>query len=322
MRPSSNSSTRSRRDEVWEMKRQRWLARQRSGDGVGGAHLACPPTHLSDLSALPREAGQAPKSPLSRLVAEGYPPTASQVTSAHHPYGDRPPSDPSMLGMQSGKPSSRGSRASSGGFDARVAGQWSADVQQGVQHRQSRHDPGVVGPPVHCGGQRILQAPGGGASIDLSWAATQHGPPSGGGGPPPHQAHHPPRMPAANPSTPGGLPGQYPGAAGPPYGDAGRQAQRASPTYARGGGGTPWGRDGDPRDAPAPPGRRDACPFGMDAAGPPAAGAAVRSASRGQRHASPSPMSRTPMDAPAAGAAVRGRAAGRPPGGASSFVFG
>lgn len=293
------------------MKRQRWLAKQRGGDNVGRGP---PSLQLNELGSLQHREPPAPKSPLSRLVAEGYPQTSSEPSSAHQPYADRAPSDPNMLGMYPGKPSSRGSRgASSGGFDARVAGQWSADVQNGVQQSQNRHDPGVRGPAVHCGGQRVTQAPGGAAAIDLSWGATQGQPAA---------ANHPPRMPGSHPSSPPNMqPGQYSSMAAPSYADAGRQ--RVSPSYARSGSSTPWGRDSDARDMRAPPVRRDSCPFGMDGNGPAAGGAAVRSSSRGQRGASPSPVARIPADMPAAGAqAVRGRAAGRPPGGASQVVFG
>merc|ERR1719182_8865 len=78
-----------------------------------------------------------------------------------------------------------------GGFDANVAGQWSANVQQTRHNQQNRHDPSVAGPVMPSGGQRITQAPGGGSNIDLSW-----------GGPPP--AQQPPRLPGSTPSSGGG----------------------------------------------------------------------------------------------------------------------
>jgi len=299
------------------MKRQRWLARQRGGDA--GAGHGPPHLQMGDIMA-PGGEPHAPKSPLSRLVAEGYPETSSHPSSAQRLYGERPMSDPFPV-AQSGKPGSRGSYGTSnGGFDARIAGQWSDNVQRDVHQRQSRHDPGVAGPPMPHGGHRITQAPGGGASIDLSWGSTQ--------------AAHPPRMPGATPSyAPNGQAGHYAGMAAPQYAD-GVRPNRVSPSYAArgsGGGGAPWGREGDVRDMQqATPMRRDACPFGVDVGMAPAPGAGVRGSSRG-RGRSPSPhhgmlgaggVSKAMADVPAAGYAARGRAAGRPPGGASSFVFG
>lgn len=351
MRPSSGSSTRSRRDQVWEEKRQRWIARQGRGYGGGGGggpsqgqrqrppQLSEPPMHVA---AAP--APVAPKSPLSRLVSEGYDRGAQQPASAHHPYGERPSSG-SCGGLQQ-NPSSRGSScitgaSGGGGFDAGVAGQWNQNVQRDVQNRQDRHDPGVAGPPLKLhGGQRITQAPGGGASIDLSWGATQGSGSSAGA--------HPPRM----PGPPGGQAGMGPGGMGPggnahngqqaaagpvsaQYADGQRYARGISPARQlshspshamRGGGGggfsSPWGRDDDTGGGrqQAMPVRQQA-PFGVDSQPQPVAGGA------GMRRASPSPHHKVAPDAyygevAAAGCAPRGRAAGRPPGGASSFVFG
>lgn len=285
------------------MKRQRWLARQRSGEGVNSGHA-----QLGRGQSPPRE-----RSPLSRLMAEGYPTNSSDMSNAQQPYGDRPPSDPLFLGKpssQGSRGSSRPSRTSSTGFDSRVAGQWSADVQHSMQSRQNRHDPGVRGPPVHCGGQRVTQAPGGMAAIDLSWNAV-HGQQMERQAERPGE-RHPPRMPMT-----GGQPDFAAGAATPTYADRGHQ--RPSPSGARSNSGAPFGRDSDQRDLPLPPARREACPFGME---PMAGGAAGRNSSQGPRRASPSPMARMSADVAAAGAgAVRGRGC-RPPGGVSSVVFG
>eukprot|EP00416_Gambierdiscus_australes_P016908 CAMPEP_0171061452 /NCGR_PEP_ID=MMETSP0766_2-20121228/4446_1 /TAXON_ID=439317 /ORGANISM="Gambierdiscus australes, Strain CAWD 149" /LENGTH=298 /DNA_ID=CAMNT_0011517137 /DNA_START=1 /DNA_END=897 /DNA_ORIENTATION=- len=298
------------------MKRQRWLARQRGENVNADGRAQC--LQLGDV--MPSREQHHPKSPLSQLVAEGYSRASSQPSMGDFRYGgERPSSDP-LPGSYGGQPQPRsssgprsgglgGHSAQSGGFDARVAGQWSADVQQGVHQRQSRHDPSVAGPPIARTGQRVTQAPGGGAAIDLSWASTQ-GQATGA---------HPPRMP--------GLPsGPNSGRGTPVHGEGCRQAGRATPSCARGGGSSPWGRDGDGWDVQnaVHVGRREPCPFGVDSALP---GAGARSSSRGRRAPSPSPgynvVAAPPMskDVAAAGA-VRGRAAGRPPGGASSFVFG
>lgn len=205
------------------MKRQRWLAKQRDG----GRQVQGRPT--LDIST-PCEA-PAPKSPLSRLVAEGYP--QAQF------HGDRR--------------QTHGGRAPSG-FSGSIAGQWSANVQHDVASRQNRHDPSIAGPSRPSGGQRVTQASGGNASIDLSWQA--------------------PRLPS----------GTYRGGSGASraYSDPG--LRQPSPMQPRP---CPWGRD----DAPG-------CP---DA---------------GRQRNPITPMACAGFDGP------RGRGGMRPPGGASSVVFG
>eukprot|EP00442_Polarella_glacialis_P047055 CAMPEP_0115163908 /NCGR_PEP_ID=MMETSP0227-20121206/72755_1 /TAXON_ID=89957 /ORGANISM="Polarella glacialis, Strain CCMP 1383" /LENGTH=352 /DNA_ID=CAMNT_0002576235 /DNA_START=93 /DNA_END=1149 /DNA_ORIENTATION=+ len=279
MRPSSGASTRSRRDEVWETKRQRWLHRQGGGGGGGGGGYR--PSQLSDLGGHSSAMPGAPKSPLSKLMQEGYPRGAPTAVTAHQPYGDRPSSGSGcgfMPGMQN--QASRGSPG--GGFDAGIANQWNANVASGVRDGQNRHDPSVSGPHIRGGGTRVTQAPGGGSSIDLGW-------PQGGGG-----SAHPPRMPSGG-CTPQG-PGSYGGgqAAAPPYSGAQDSYQRHpqrgnSPSAQSRGSGSglstsPWGREDDyaipqrARQAATPP-------FGIDTSAQMAGG---RAPSNGRERGQPS----------------------------------
>jgi len=236
------------------------------------------------------EQGRTPGSPLSRLVAGGYPTTSQHSPSAHLPYGDRPSSGGLM---------SNGTGGSGGGFDAGIAGQWNASVQRDMQHRQGRHDPNISGPAVPLGGQRVTQAPGGASAIDLSWSQGANSPASNSGS----SAHHggpPPRMPGpghGNAASPvgssytqlggrsplgsGSQMGNYrhgptsladiPLGAGPPSRSAAGQ-RGASPSHASAAGArsssvgrssAPWGRD-DYEAAPFQQRQRDAAPFGVD----------------------------------------------------------
>jgi len=300
MRPTSGASTRSRRDEVWELKRQRFMEKQRGGGS--SFHSGGRPQPLSDFQTAAMPA--APKSPLSKLVAEGYPLGSQAPASAHQPYGDRPSSGAGMGGLQH-KPSSRGSHgvAVANGFDANVASQWSNNVQHDVMNRQNRHDPNVSGPAVQRGGQRVTQAPGGGASIDLSWGTSagvaqqvrtpqSHAVPYSQDG----QSYHPQR--GMSPARGLGSGGGAPWGTDNDYTVAAPRARQAQPSAA------PFGTD---RNAPGPTGGmhgKPPSPFG-GAAGSCAAGAMYggMAAAGGQQHA-------------------RGGLGGRPPGGASSFVFG
>lgn len=297
-RPGSGASTRSRRDEVWEMKRQRWLAKQSVGSSESGQRGR--PPQLRDPGGSQAALPPAPKSPLSRLVAEGYPTADSQVTS-QQPYGDKPAS------RGSGTPSG-GMRH--GGFDAAVAGQWSANVQHEVRSRQNRHDPNVSGPARPMGGQRVTQPTGGNANIDLSWGM------------------QPPQVCAAGPPPriPGAGTGQ--GYAVDTRGDP-RFARHPSPSHAARGGGCPWGRDDTTavRTSATPGLQMAAPPFGVDVAGAGTGGgcgSGLRAGSRGSRCASPAApcggFGACGGELPAAGG--RGRSGLRPPGGASSVVFG
>jgi len=300
------------------------MQKNRGGGGAQQQQQRRPP-QLGDMSGLAAPPG--PKSPLSRLVAEGYsqPPAQQALQQQQQPYysGDKPPS--------------QGSGRSGGGFDAAVAGQWNANVQSDVLNRQSRHDPSIAGPPKPHGGQRVTQPSGGNANIDLSWQQ-----------PAPATGSHPPRLPGSGGGAGaahqygGGAPGgQHYGGGGAPQGmNYGAQAYARNPSPGPGGASErrsnssscPFGRE-----EPTPPPGRQAAPFGMDAS--PMHPTSMRSGSRGPRGASPSPQqqgygsyaaagspsphSQHNGEAMAAGGA-RGRAAGgiRPPGGQSSVVFG
>lgn len=356
-RPSSGSSTRSRRDEVWEMKRQRFLAKQGKSGYAGSDARSRPPALGQEMHEPAAYHQAAPPSPLSQLVSRGYAHgsgAGQQPASLHQPYGDRPSSG-SAPGVPGGGfiPQHQGSYSGGGGggFDAGIAGQWSANVQQTRDNQQNRHDPSVAGPHVQRGGTRVTQAPGGGANIDLSW----------GGGAARQAAAQapPPRMQGGTPSGSSmGSCRQQPG--GTPSGGSAF--------------GAPWGRDDDNLPSRQPRGRREACPFGTasdapagtpqgrredapfasDAApmrapvqqarreaGPFATDAPAAVAPRRQREACPFAMDAAPPrapvgprggsfggeGAPAGGFSGQGRDAGapssrRPPGGASQVVFG
>lgn len=368
MRPNSGCSTRSRRDEVWDMKRKRWLARQKNGgyngDAVNGGGARRPPAMSIQPDAPPRAAADvragAPGSPLSRLVAGGYPETQASATT-HQPYGDRPPSSGGGAGA---------------GFSGAVAGQWNSNVQQSLQQRQSRLDPNVAGPHIPQGGQRVTQAPGGVASIDLSFA-------NGGGGGGAVPSRTPPRMPGAGQQQQQpqysqqqayGQQQQAPAYQQQQSYGNGQQQQAPynahampagggmrAPSPARSGGGrsaAPWGNDENYTVTPTRARQRDSCPFGQDSlapAGPPvgarrgqagpgggigshggfeanAQAAGGQMASRGARGSSPHHAAAAAAafqggcgagaGAPA-GSHMGGRGAyGRPPGGGSSLVLG
>mmetsp|Transcript_54674 Transcript_54674/g.127497 ORF Transcript_54674/g.127497 Transcript_54674/m.127497 type:complete len:430 (+) Transcript_54674:81-1370(+) len=164
----------SRRDEVWERKRQAFLSRQ-NGDGASaisrpsmasGARSQARPNPLTG-----HEERRAP-SPLSRLVKEGYPETVGSA-----PQGT--PTTRQMYGMQAyaGQAGSRpGSRQrereqqqqQQEGFHGGVAQQWSNNVQRSIEVHQQRNDPNFTGPKKPQG-YRVSQAPGGATSINLSW---------------------------------------------------------------------------------------------------------------------------------------------------------
>merc|ERR1719424_1186646 len=87
---------------------------------------------------------QAPPSPLSRLVQDGY---------------DKP---------------SRGAglppRAPSGqGFNAGIATQWNDNVQQTTAAHQQMNDPNFVVKVAKPTGYRVSNAPGGSSSLSLAW---------------------------------------------------------------------------------------------------------------------------------------------------------
>eukprot|EP00747_Dinoflagellata_sp_TGD_P066812 gnl/TRDRNA2_/TRDRNA2_154990_c0_seq1.p1 gnl/TRDRNA2_/TRDRNA2_154990_c0~~gnl/TRDRNA2_/TRDRNA2_154990_c0_seq1.p1 ORF type:complete len:392 (-),score=53.19 gnl/TRDRNA2_/TRDRNA2_154990_c0_seq1:128-1303(-) len=255
MRPSSGSSCRSRRDEVWEMKRQRWLAKQ----GGGGGKPVPPPIYTGQgPSAAP---SQAPGSPLSRLVAGGYP-----MHDGGAKYSEPLPA------------------AQDGGFGANIQQQWSSNCVRGVHQGQDRHDPEFSGPAKKVGGMHVAQAPGGVSSISLNWEQQQQQKPRSGG------SGAPPRMPGApsyayQQEGAAGVSVQSYGSRGSPFAvdngvDYTNAHQRArgggprapSPTVSAGRAAVnaPFGTDGQVQSAGTPSGRshqgrrQEQCPFGYD----------------------------------------------------------
>jgi len=287
------------------------MERQRNGGG-GNRQRGPGSIDLSSCNAAP----PAPKSPLSKLVAEGYPHGQQASATAHQPYGERPSSGSGPGGLQH-KPNSRGSHGTPGfnnnggaGFDGNVASQWSNNLQRDVQNRQNRHDPSVAGPHIQAGGQRVTQAPGGASAIDLSWGGSA--------------GHAPPRMPSHG--TPQGAVASY---AGNQYGqaapfpqDSHRHPQRGMSPASRGGsgGGVPWGRDDNYTAQQQSRARQvQSAPFGTDA-NIPSAGAGSRGQPRSPCGAGAPGYGNA--DLPAGGQRGRGGLGGRPPGGQSQIVFG
>jgi len=174
----------SRRAEVWERKRQRFLARL---SGHGGSQAAQnsghggrpPPLH----SGVSHDVPPAPGSPLSELVHRGYPEMAMP-----EPTVSLPPKQPNYIGrpMQQGGGGIVGGGASRShsrsrpgsnqeGFDRGVAQQWSSNVKASVEEHQQQNDPNFAGfkKPNGC---RVSQAPGGSSSISLSWGGQESEP--------------------------------------------------------------------------------------------------------------------------------------------------
>eukprot|EP00929_Paragymnodinium_shiwhaense_P109780 TRINITY_DN76319_c0_g1_i1.p1 TRINITY_DN76319_c0_g1~~TRINITY_DN76319_c0_g1_i1.p1 ORF type:complete len:218 (-),score=36.28 TRINITY_DN76319_c0_g1_i1:31-684(-) len=130
MRPTSSMSMRSRRDEVWEMKRQRWLSKQKGG---AGGHAGRQPSMSLDLRAVAAAPQRnSPPSPLSKLVAEGYPSTAQGKATMQQPYGDRPPSG--SLGHGGAAPSRTPQRA----YSQPMLGQPAQRQSHGQQFQQQQ----------------------------------------------------------------------------------------------------------------------------------------------------------------------------------------
>lgn len=156
----------SRRDEVWERKRQAFLARQ-SGDAASA---------VSRNSGVSRVRGPGVQgeprasSPLSRLVDEGFPETALPETQGTdtrqygmHAYaqgGSRPNSR-----QQAAQPAQPAPQA---GFHSGIAQEWSNNMQRNIVVHQQQNDPNFAGPKKPQG-YRVSQAPGGPTSINLSW---------------------------------------------------------------------------------------------------------------------------------------------------------
>jgi len=173
-----------RRDEVWERKRQRFLARL---SGHGGSQAAQnsghggrpPPLH----SGVSHDVPPAPGSPLSELVHRGYPEMAMP-----EPTVSLPPKQPNYTGRPTqqggggivgGGASRSQSRSRPGsnqeGFDRGVAQQWSSNVKASVEEHQQQNDPNFAG-FKKPNGYRVSQAPGGGTSISLSWGGPESEP--------------------------------------------------------------------------------------------------------------------------------------------------
>ena len=154
----------SRRDEVWERKRQAFLSRQ-NGDAASA---------VSRNSGVPRGRGLGggaegrASSPLSRLVHEGFPEAALPETQgtdtrqygmqAYAQGGSRPNSQP----RQPQQPQAQV------GFHSGVAQEWSNNVQRNIVVHQQQNDPNFAGPKKPQG-YRVSQSPGGPTSINLSW---------------------------------------------------------------------------------------------------------------------------------------------------------
>jgi len=178
-----------RRDEVWEMKRQRFVARQNGG----GNHTA---NHSAGHAGRPRPiqaAGETshsmavmpPTSPLSQLVKGGMSPLSNQNQrdTSSQPFGNRAYSTGSF---QMGAPSHRShSQPPLGkdGFDGAVAQQWSKNVQSNVEKHQQTSDPNYAGKFRKPTGYKVTHAPGGGSSISLSWGGGGEADAHGGAGP-------------------------------------------------------------------------------------------------------------------------------------------
>eukprot|EP00929_Paragymnodinium_shiwhaense_P064137 TRINITY_DN32092_c0_g1_i1.p1 TRINITY_DN32092_c0_g1~~TRINITY_DN32092_c0_g1_i1.p1 ORF type:complete len:347 (-),score=69.22 TRINITY_DN32092_c0_g1_i1:297-1337(-) len=150
----------SRRDEVWEGKRQAFFGAPAPAPFLGGAvpGLAAAAPVGGRMSPGMIETGPssyappaAPVSPLSRLVQDGY-----QAGSRGFP----------------GQPAA----AQPGGFNAGIAEQWANNLQQTTAAYQQQNDPTFVKLKKPTG-YRVTNAPGGGSSLSLAWDGEQ-----GGGG--------------------------------------------------------------------------------------------------------------------------------------------
>jgi len=154
----------SRRDEVWEIKRQRFLNRQKSGLGSYDTALRSRPPSISTSAFTSHpEQESLPTSPLSQLVQSGYPVTGqptppSRQDDISRSFGSAcPPSLPS-----------RSCAVRQNSFDSNVAQQWSNDVQSTLSQHQQKNDPNFAGRYTKTSGYRVTHAPGGGSSISLS----------------------------------------------------------------------------------------------------------------------------------------------------------
>eukprot|EP00930_Biecheleria_cincta_P052019 TRINITY_DN3723_c0_g1_i1.p1 TRINITY_DN3723_c0_g1~~TRINITY_DN3723_c0_g1_i1.p1 ORF type:complete len:318 (-),score=55.51 TRINITY_DN3723_c0_g1_i1:36-989(-) len=230
-----------RRDEVWERKRQDFLARQGGGPGafpVAAAVPGCSAGFFPGGGAAPTQASDAaPSSPLSRLMRDGYSaPPAELGGDARQSFGMQAYAGQAGGSRGSSRPGSREARArqggcSSGGFGGGVAQQWSGNVQQNLKEHQQQNDPTFSGVRKPSG-YRVTQAPGGGSSISLSWSGDSYGG-DGAQAPSPGMRAMSPGMRAPSPpmqGSPAGVRGASPGGMAPrrPYQEA------SSPAYGAG----------------------------------------------------------------------------------------
>lgn len=182
--PSPTSSVKSRRDQVWEMKRERFLSKQAVGGGAslqgrGGSRPAAM-NNPSIFGGAPDVFGSAPapapSSPLSSLVQNGYAPSGNNFSAAsadcrgdysgapdRPAYGGCPPAMPGNRGSASG-----GGMSQQDSFNGNVAEQWSSNVQSTLAQHQQQNDPNYAQVRKRSNGYRVNQAPGGGSSISLT----------------------------------------------------------------------------------------------------------------------------------------------------------
>lgn len=313
-----------RRDEVWERKRQQFLAR-RAGHGgsrpaQNGGHCRRPPPlqNVASNDVVP----PAPGSPLSELVHRGYPEMAIP-----EPTVSLPPKQPNYVGrpMQQGgggivtggaSRSQSRSRPSSNqeGFDRGVAQQWSSNVKANVEEHQQQNDPNFAG-FKKPNGYRVSQPAGGGSSISLSWGGQEPEPmPSRQG-----------RNSSRGPSPMGAVAGQMVAGA----------AQRAPSQGSRANGGmmgclNHGAAPAAPHAGAVPGPRRSSAPFGTDS-GVPLPKAPVREPSPAPSHFGFGGRVDGSSNAYACGANQnagnyisdrRMTRVARPPGGGSQIVFG
>jgi len=163
-----------RRDEVWEMKRQRYREGRSEGmsqifhggppePAYAGGKRQQPPTIVTGGGVAgcfapesPRGGGgvgPGPASPLSALMQNGYPSPTKAVVSPRN-------------GMVAGLPSPMKQPNGAAALPPRAP--QSAPAFEGGSYLQ-QNDPNYMGRYRSTNGYRVTHAPGGGSSISLSW---------------------------------------------------------------------------------------------------------------------------------------------------------
>lgn len=168
-----------RRDEVWEMKRQRFLNRQ--GSGASGCEPAkpgnrCQPPPISTSAVGGAVEERLPTSPLSQLVREGYPSTAAPQTPPNrqrHGLGSFGGGCPPTLPGSRGSDGRQESRSQAGAPQANPIGGNTAGIT--AQHHQQQNDPNYAGRYSKPQGYRVTHAPGGGSSLCLGDGSSDMG---------------------------------------------------------------------------------------------------------------------------------------------------